>query len=111
LYESTTFVPTADVAYYPIYINNPVGTGFNVSGNYIGGQAVTCGGSAWTKTNAFSNVFNGIYMNVGTAPVSNAQNNTIKNISWSNATLTPWLGVYIAGGKVDTSGLFINSGN
>jgi len=42
---------------------------------------------------------------------TNEQNNTIKNISWSNASTTPWLGIFIAGGKVDTSGLYINSGN
>jgi len=110
LYETTTFVPTAAVAYYPIYINNTAGTGFTVTSNYIGGQAVACGSSAWTKTNAFSNAFNGIYMNVGTTPISNAQNNTIKNFAWSNAAATPWFGIYVAGGKVDTSGLSVNRG-
>ena len=110
-YETTTFVPTASVAYYPIYINNPLGTGFNVSGNSIGGQAAACGGLAWTKTNALSNAFNGIYLNVGTSDITNAQNNTIKNISWSNASNSPWLGINIAGGKVDTNGLYIKRGN
>ena len=111
LYVTTSFVPTAAVAYYPIYINNAAGTGFTVTGNYIGGQAAACGGSAWTKTNASSNAFNGIYMNVGTAPISNVQNNTIKNFAWSNAVAAPWFGIYVAGGKVDTSGLYINRGN
>jgi len=111
LYETTSFVPTAAVAYYPIYVNNTAGTGFTVSGNYIGGQAATCGGSAWTKTNASSNAFNGIYLNVATSTTTNAQNNTIKNFAWSNAAATPWFGVYVAGGKVNTSGLYINRTN
>jgi len=110
LYETASFVPTAAVAYYPIYINNTAGTGFTVTSNYIGGQAAACGGSAWTKTNASSNAFNGIYMNVGKTPISNAQNNTIKNFAWSNAAATPWFGIYVAGGKVDTSGLYISRG-
>jgi len=51
LYETASFIPTGGAAYTGIYINNnTTGNGFMVTGNFIGGQAASCGGSAWTKT-------------------------------------------------------------
>ncbi|MEI6682307.1 MAG: hypothetical protein WCO44_06750 [Bacteroidota bacterium] len=100
-YETTSFVPTASVAYNAILVNNASGVGFTVTGNYIGGNTSLCGGSAWTKTKAFNNTFNGIYMNVGTATVSNVQNNTIRNIAWSNYLNAAWTGINIVAGTVN----------
>src|ERR1035437_1692210 len=107
-YETTSFTPAADVTFNVIQIDNISGNGFTISGNFIGGQAPTCGGSAWTKTNEFNNAFTGIYLNVGTGTVSNVQNNTIKNFSWANNGSVAWTGIYIAGGDVNIG---TNTGN
>ncbi|MEI6143606.1 MAG: hypothetical protein WCP85_30290, partial [Mariniphaga sp.] len=97
-YETTSFVPTATVIYYAIYVNNTSGINYTVSNNYIGGSAASCGGvNAWTKTNAFSNTFYGIYLNVGTATSSNMQGNTIANFDYSNSTSTSWYGISAMG--------------
>jgi len=101
LYETTSFVPTASVGYIGIYINNTSGNGHTISGNYIGGQSASCGGSAWTKTNAFNNTFTAINLNVGTTTTSNVQGNTIKNFAWSNSLNGAWTGITITAGNAN----------
>ena len=101
LYETASFAPTATVAYTGIYINNTSGNGFTVTGNFIGGQSASCGGSAWTKTNAFNNAFTAINMNGGTTATSNIQNNTIRNFAWSNSLNAAWIGINIAAGNTN----------
>jgi hypothetical protein len=100
-YETTSFSPAADGPFTIIQIDNTSGNNFTISGNFIGGQAPSCGGSGWTKTNEFNNAFTGIYLNVGTGSVSSVQNNTIKNFSWSNSGAANWTGINIAGGDVN----------
>ena len=100
-YETASFVPAGNAAYNIIQINNATGTGFTISGNYIGGQTALCGGSAWAKTSAFDNIFYAINMNVGTGTASSIQNNTIKNFSWSNSAAASWTGINITGGDVN----------
>ena len=100
-YETASFAPTADVTLNAIQINNTSGNGFVVSGNYIGGQSGSCGGSAWTKTSAFDNIFTAINLNVGIGTASSIQNNTIKNFDWSNSASASWMGIQIAGGNVN----------
>jgi hypothetical protein len=100
-YETASFIPTASVAYIIIQINNTSGINFTVSGNYIGGKAALCGGTAWTKTNAQNNSLSAISINAGTATASNVQNNTIQNIVWSNSSTASWTGINIAGGDVN----------
>ena len=59
-------------------------------------------GTAWTKTNEFQQcVYYGIYLNAGTGTSSNIQNNTIRNIDWSNSTNGSWTGIQIARGDVN----------
>ena len=101
-YETASFVPTASFDYNVLLINN-TGTGFTITGNSIGGQAVSCGGSAWTKTSAYDNTFIAIYLNVGTGTASNVQNNTVQNFAWSNSTVVAknWTGIQVAGGDVN----------
>ena len=101
LYEVASFIPTASVAYNAIKINNASGTGFTVSGNFIGGSSASCGGSVWTKTAAFDNVFYAINLNVGATPASSVQNNTIQNITWSNSAAASWTGIQVAVGAVN----------
>ena len=61
-YETASFTASgAEVAYNVILINAVTGSGntFTVSGNYIGGNAALCAGTAWTKT-AQNNAFTAI---------------------------------------------------
>ena len=67
-----------------IYLNNASIN--NVTGNYIGGSAPNCGGSALTLTSA--STFTGIYTSP-TASGATIQGNTIQNISLSNASVNP----------------------
>jgi hypothetical protein len=99
-YETSSFVPTASVTYYFIRINSATGVNFSVTDNFIGGSAPSCSGT-WTKTNAFNNIFFGIYITAGTATASNIQNNTIRNIDWSNSLNANWTGIQVAGGNVN----------
>ena len=100
-YETASFAPTATATYNIICINNTSGVNFDVSNNFIGGNSNLCGGSSWTKTNASNNVFDAVYLNVGTATPSNVQNNTISNFSWNNSQNGNWTGIYIAAGTVN----------
>jgi hypothetical protein len=101
-YETSSFVPTGALSptYNVIRINNTSGTGFSITGNNIGGSSALCSGT-WSKTNSKNNVFYGIYLNAGTALATSIQNNTIKNITWSNSGNASWTGIHIAGGTVN----------
>lgn len=100
-YETTSFVPAASVAYNAIIVSSPTGVNFAVLDNFIGGSSDACGGSPWTKTSAFNNVFSAIYINAGTGTFSNIQNNTIRNFNWSNSLNGSWKGISVAGGDVN----------
>ena len=92
-YETTSFAPLSNHTYYCINVNNTSGTQFNISNNYIGGSAVSCGGIAFTKTSAANNVFYGIRISAGTSVVSYVNGNIIKNISWTNSGNAPFYGI------------------
>jgi len=98
-YETASFAPSASVEYSIIHINSPSGVSFTVSNNYIGGSAASCTGT-WTKTNAFNNIFNGIYLNVGST-ASSIQNNVIKNFNVANSASANWTAIHVAGGAVN----------
>ncbi len=94
-YETTSFAGgTANKNFNAIYLNN-TGTGFLVSDNWIGGTAAQCAGTALTKTNGGDNGFTAIYLKVGKTPASIVQNNSIKNINWSNSASAMWTGIEI----------------
>lgn len=88
-YETTSFAPSNSSYYYIVKIGKSAsetgGYGFTISDNFIGGSAAQCGGSAWLKTSSQNNPFIafGLYLTAGTA--TSIQNNTIKNVSWSNS--------------------------
>ncbi len=95
-YQTASFAPTASIEYSVIRINNGSATDFTISGNYIGGDAALAAGT-WTKTNAFNNTFNVIYLNVGNSGNS-VQDNTIKGFSYANSGAANWFGINLAGG-------------
>ena len=86
IYEPSEIVPTDDNNYYGISITASTGDKFNISNNFIGGNAPGCVGT-FKKSNAFSNAFQGIFVSVS-ASSSNGANingNVIKNFEWKNA--------------------------
>ena len=102
-YETTNpFAPGIDgLIYNAIRIVNTLGNNFIVSGNYIGGQAAQCGGSALTVSFAKTHQFQAIYLSVGTGTASSVQGNVIRNINYTSVHLTPWFGINIIGGSVN----------
>ena len=108
-YETTSFAPSSSVEYRFINIVSATGNNFIISGNYIGGSLSLCGGNPFTKTNTRNNSFYGIYLNVGTATASSIDNNTIRNIQWSNSSNGSWTGIHIAAGAVNVGSLAGNS--
>lgn len=77
-----------------------------VSGNYVGGQAASCGGSAWVYS--ANSVFTGIASSArGTDEVS-IQGNTIQNISLTGTGIASFSGISIIGGKAEVGSI---SGN
>lgn len=98
-YETTAFASTAAVAYNVLYINNTSGGGFNLTGNYIGGNAAACAG-VWIKTGN-NNLFNAIQLNVGTSVRSSVQGNILKGFNFTNSANADWLGINVVAGGVD----------
>lgn len=74
---------------------------FTITGNYIGGSAPQCGGTAWSINGTPADFrFAGIRLNTGVYSPSSLQGNTIANFNWlttSNASSLPgiWCGIYI----------------
>lgn len=97
-YETTTFNSTASSDKCAINISS-TGGGFDVIGNYIGGNTNSCGGTL-TKTGN-DNIFYGIYLSVSATIASSVQNNTIKNIDWTNSLSSSWYGINIISGAVN----------
>jgi hypothetical protein len=97
IYETTAFVTTTINAFVGIQLN---GSTYTAIGNYIGGSAPLCGGTAFTKPiSAFSNSFTGITVSDGII-----QNNTVQNIAWSNPSSADFNGIYrIGNGNTDIS--------
>lgn len=100
IYETASFAPTSSVTYNGILISN-AGNEFNISGNYIGGQAANCSGNAFTKSIAVNSAFTGINLSVGAGVASQIQNNFIRNISWSNSSNSAWTGINVTAGDVN----------
>jgi hypothetical protein len=96
-YETASFVPTADVAYTPINVSDLTSTDLTINGNFIGGSAPSCVGTAWTKTNAFTSTFYGINLNVGpkVSAETSVQGNIIKNFAWGDAGASSWTAINI----------------
>ena len=98
-YETTSFVPAAASTY--IFMQLGVGTGssqragtdFTISGNYIGGTEKNCGGAAMSKTSAFNFNLTGIQLFLANGGTNSIQNNTIKNISWTNTNSSNVIGI------------------
>lgn len=98
-YQTTSLVPTANVSYKVINIDNTLGGSFAVSGNYIGGSAALCSGT-WTKTGSNNN-FYALNLNVGSATASSVNGNVISKITHTNSGAASWYGINVAAGAVN----------
>ncbi|HEY5534814.1 MAG TPA: T9SS type A sorting domain-containing protein [Ignavibacteria bacterium] len=99
-YETTTFAPTGAFTYYTIRIDGGSGNNFTVSDNIIGGSASDHTGT-FTLSSATSHTFYGLYLSVGTTIASSVQNNTIKSISSTSTSGSPFYGMNIVYGNVN----------
>ncbi len=89
--------------HYGIYLASSVG--HTLTGNFIGGSAMECGGTPWTTTGSFPNIFAGIYLDGVNDGEITVQNNTIGNFHWETApdpvpgeASVGWAGIRFAGG-------------
>lgn len=74
-----------------------------ISGNFIGGTAANCGGTAWTISQTVG--FYGIRTNVGNGASTLIQNNTIQNINFTNQTaFNQMILIYATAGNTVISG-------
>jgi hypothetical protein len=98
-YETTTITNPM----YALTIINigSSGNNFNITGNYLGGSAVNCGGSAFTISTIYAAGITCCSINVDTAVASSIQNNKIQNFNISSGSSNLWYGFYIAAGSVN----------
>ncbi|MBI3235243.1 MAG: hypothetical protein HYZ42_14610, partial [Bacteroidetes bacterium] len=72
------------------------GSGHSIFNNYIGGQAVNCGGSAWTNTGNIT--FEAISLDLGTSSASNIYGNVIRNFSFTGSGTVNFNGISAVSG-------------
>lgn len=82
LYQTALYTPSAPM--YGVKINN-TGSGYTISGNYIGGRAVNCGGNAFTIGSS-ANHFFPMYLSTGNTSTTSIQGNVIRNIDFSTTS-------------------------
>lgn len=86
-HNSGTSLPTAVTGYFFAFIFIDNGTGHTITGNYMGGTASSCGGSALTYTGA-SNI-RGIHLQ----SLTSATTTTVSNNYFSNFAITSTMNV------------------
>lgn len=97
MYQTTSITPSANV--YGVQI--ATGSGYTISGNYFGGQAINCGGNPFVINSSVNHLFP-IYLSVGSTLTTSIQGNVIRNITFnttSNASSNAGIftGIYVTG--------------
>jgi len=115
-YQTAARVPTSASQMRGIEVVDPGGNNYTILGNYIGGSAPMCGGTALSFDAGATqdNSLYGIYVSSGTSGASIVQTNTVANISFgvqsATANTYSFLGLCVAAGYVDVSNNIIGSG-
>ena len=81
-YYNSVTVAAANQTCISIGTTQRTSSGHTISGNFFGGQASSCGGSAWTKT---ANNFIGISLTIADTNPTLITSNTIQNITTTGA--------------------------
>jgi hypothetical protein len=103
-YQTSTRTATTAVTYNVIFVNTSGANNITISGNYLGGTAASCGGTAWTLNGTVSNAIYFIrFSAAGTTTASNVNGNFIQNISFSSQPS--------ASGVVHFAGILVESGS
>jgi hypothetical protein len=97
-YNTVNVLPNGDI-YAIMFIPGENSENNIISGNYIGGQAPYCGGSAWTSINDVNWV--GMNINAGFVTGTSVQGNTIQNLSITPTTVKDFVAIRFESGKVD----------
>jgi hypothetical protein len=96
---SRTFTTSGSI-YGGVQVNYSLGNNFLISGNYIGGGAALCAGSASTILG--NGVLRAIRLTVGSTTATNVQGNTIQNISLtSSSTSTSQSAISLLTGNIN----------
>jgi len=102
-YQSASITPIAD--YYFIYINT--GSGYTITGNYLGGQAASCGGNNFTLSTSGFYIYG---INFGSSASGGTTNvistNVITNLNLTNTVASSsesisQIGLICTGGSSD----------
>jgi hypothetical protein len=115
-YQTVARVPTSSTVMRGIEIVDPGGNNYTIIGNYVGGSAPLCGGSALSLDAGATqdNSFYGIYVSSGVTGASVVQTNTVANITFgvqsATASTYSFLGLCVAAGYVDVSNNIIGGG-
>ncbi|MEO6404478.1 MAG: T9SS type A sorting domain-containing protein [Ferruginibacter sp.] len=108
-YQTSSRAVTASNTTGGIRISNSTsGNNFNISGNYIGGTAPSCGGSAQTYTGTASVgvILRGIQLTVGTTTATSIQGNTIQNFNiTTGGAATSTSGLSLLTGKINVGNI------
>ncbi|HET6990496.1 MAG TPA: hypothetical protein VFJ43_04190, partial [Bacteroidia bacterium] len=97
-YQTTTVSKTAAGANLTVINISNTGTTYTINGNFVGGNAANCSGTAWTTNGAFNQQFFGFLISSGSCSV---QGNTISNINWTSQHINPFYGTQILAGTYD----------
>lgn len=116
-YQTATRTATTATTYNVIYVNSSVANNITITGNYMGGSAASCGGSAWTFNGTVSNAIYFIrFASAGSTTASNVDGNFIQNFSFgsqpSTGSVVHFVGIMVESGLVNvgnTSGNTIGS--
>ncbi len=78
---------------------------YSVTGNYFGGSAALCGGTAYTTTGAVAHRFIALQLTTGTGGTNSIQGNTFRNFNFTTTSSTTTAnGIWCAINTTGTSG-------
>jgi len=114
-YQTATRTPTLLNTIFAVSDELTTCNDLNLVGNYVGGTAPQCGGTAMTYNGTSTSVFRALQLYVGLLQPSSMEGNTIQNINFSTTTSggIAFMGLYAQTGWInvgDVTGNTIGSG-
>jgi hypothetical protein len=109
-YQTLSRTIVNSLTFTGIYNSSTLDNDLSITGNYFGGTAPNCGGTAMTYSGAGLYNFYAMYMNVGGIIPTSVQSNTIQNISLTTSPASS-VSTFFRGIYVPTSTSWVNIGN